>query len=110
MAQALEGGGRGDWDKPYFTTSPQKDLSRWYAFTSSAPVCPTLPAALPCSPCPPLTLSLPTCPGTQQTTVNNQIVVGTLMNMCDSPNQVSLGSEWREGDFINRVPIIVTGQ
>eukprot|EP00878_Enallax_costatus_P019250 GHUV01020305.1.p1 GENE.GHUV01020305.1~~GHUV01020305.1.p1 ORF type:complete len:358 (+),score=81.86 GHUV01020305.1:442-1515(+) len=44
-----------------------------------------------------------------QCTVNNQIVVGTLMNICDNPNQVSVYENWREGDFINRVPIIVTG-
>ncbi|GBF99559.1 ribulose bisphosphate carboxylase oxygenase, chloroplastic [Raphidocelis subcapitata] len=44
-----------------------------------------------------------------QITVNNQIVVGTLMNICDTPTQVSISQDWREGDFINRVPIIVTG-
>eukprot|EP00879_Flechtneria_rotunda_P020431 GHRR01021495.1.p1 GENE.GHRR01021495.1~~GHRR01021495.1.p1 ORF type:complete len:342 (+),score=68.73 GHRR01021495.1:1159-2184(+) len=44
-----------------------------------------------------------------QCTVNNQIVVGTLMNICDNPNQVSIHQAWREGDFIQRVPIIVTG-
>ncbi|KAL0037164.1 hypothetical protein WJX79_003556 [Trebouxia sp. C0005] len=44
-----------------------------------------------------------------QTTVNNQIVVGTLMNICDDPNHVSVYQEWREGDVIQRVPIIVTG-
>jgi len=36
-------------------------------------------------------------------------VVGTLMNICDSPNQVSIAQAWREGDLIRRVPIIVTG-
>ena len=37
------------------------------------------------------------------------MVVGTLMNICDSPNQVSVYQGWREGDWIRRVPIIVTG-
>ena len=41
--------------------------------------------------------------------MNNQMVVGTLMNICDSPNQVSIGQNWREGDHVKRVPIIVTG-
>ena len=41
--------------------------------------------------------------------MNNQIVVGTLMNICDNPNQVSVYDNWREGDFNRRVPIIVTG-
>ena len=44
-----------------------------------------------------------------QVTVNNQIVVGTLMNLCDDPNRVSIYQVWRESDFIQRVPIIVTG-
>jgi hypothetical protein len=44
-----------------------------------------------------------------QVTVNNQIVIGTLMNICDDPNHVSIGAGWREGDHIRRVPIIVTG-
>jgi hypothetical protein len=44
-----------------------------------------------------------------QTTVNNQIVVGTLMNICDDPNHVSIYQAWREDDVIQRVPIIVTG-
>lgn len=44
-----------------------------------------------------------------QITVNNQMVVGTLMNICDSPNKVSIGQEWREGDWVRRIPIIVTG-
>lgn len=39
-----------------------------------------------------------------------QIVVGTLMNLCDNPNQVSIGNTWRENDTIRRIPIIVTGQ
>ena len=42
-------------------------------------------------------------------TVNNQIVVGTLMNICDDPTRVSVYQEWREGDRIQRTPIIVTG-
>lgn len=44
-----------------------------------------------------------------QVTVNNQMVVGTLMNICDNPNRVSVYQEWRESDTIQRVPIIVTG-
>eukprot|EP00884_Botryococcus_braunii_P014753 jgi/Botrbrau1/23279/Bobra.0102s0022.1 len=44
-----------------------------------------------------------------QVTVNNQIVIGTLMNIADEPNRVSVGQEWREGDYIGRVPIVVTG-
>lgn len=44
-----------------------------------------------------------------QITVNNQIVVGSLMNLCDNPKQVSVSQGWRDGDLINRVPIIVTG-
>ncbi|WIA19725.1 hypothetical protein OEZ85_005651 [Tetradesmus obliquus] len=47
--------------------------------------------------------------GNTQCTVNNQIVVGTLMNICDNPNQVSVHENWREGDYNQRVPIIVTG-
>lgn len=42
-------------------------------------------------------------------TVNNQIVVGTLMNLSDNPTRVSIGQDWRESDITNRVPIIVTG-
>lgn len=42
-------------------------------------------------------------------TVNNQMVVGTLMNLCDNPTRVSVGQEWRESDVVKRVPIIVTG-
>lgn len=44
-----------------------------------------------------------------QMTVNNQMVVGTLMNLADNPNRVSVGQAWREADIVNRVPIIVTG-
>ncbi|XP_050382017.1 ribulose bisphosphate carboxylase/oxygenase activase, chloroplastic [Argentina anserina] len=47
--------------------------------------------------------------GNTQMTVNNQIVVGTLMNLCDNPTRVSIGQEWRDSDITNRVPIIVTG-
>lgn len=47
--------------------------------------------------------------GSLQVTVNNQIVVGTLMNLCDDPNRVSIYQVWRDSDFIQRVPIIVTG-
>lgn len=42
-------------------------------------------------------------------TVNNQIVVGTLMNLADNPTRVSVGQDWRETDITNRIPIIVTG-
>lgn len=42
-------------------------------------------------------------------TVNNQIVVGTLMNLADNPTRVSIGQKWRESDITNRVPIIATG-
>ncbi|KAI3455181.1 hypothetical protein Pfo_011844 [Paulownia fortunei] len=47
--------------------------------------------------------------GNTQMTVNNQIVVGTLMNICDNPTRVSTGHVWRESDITNRIPIIVTG-
>ncbi|XP_051135805.1 ribulose bisphosphate carboxylase/oxygenase activase, chloroplastic isoform X2 [Andrographis paniculata] len=47
--------------------------------------------------------------GDTQLTVNNQIVVGTLMNIADNPTRVSIGQAWREEDITNRVPIIVTG-
>ncbi|CAL5440468.1 unnamed protein product [Camellia sinensis] len=47
--------------------------------------------------------------GNTQMTVNNQIVVGTLMNLADNPTRVSIGQDWRESDVTNRVPIIVTG-
>lgn len=44
-----------------------------------------------------------------QVTVNNQMVLGTLMNICDHPNQVSITSRWIEGDYCKRIPIILTG-
>ncbi|KAK1274826.1 hypothetical protein QJS04_geneDACA004040 [Acorus gramineus] len=47
--------------------------------------------------------------GHTQRTVNNQIVVGTLMNLADNPTRVSVGQKWRESDVTHRVPIIVTG-
>ncbi|XP_076924621.1 ribulose bisphosphate carboxylase/oxygenase activase, chloroplastic-like [Bidens hawaiensis] len=47
--------------------------------------------------------------GNTQMTVNNQIVVGTLMNLSDNPTRVSIGQDWRDTDIINRIPIIVTG-
>ncbi|KAG0527888.1 hypothetical protein BDA96_06G272100 [Sorghum bicolor] len=47
--------------------------------------------------------------GNTQMTVNNQIAVGTLMNLADNPNRVSIGQKWRESDVTHRVPIIVTG-
>ena len=42
--------------------------------------------------------------------VNNQNVFGTLMNIADNPNRVSIAQVWRENDVIGRVPIIVTGK
>nr|XP_007150830.1 hypothetical protein PHAVU_005G184300g [Phaseolus vulgaris]ESW22824.1 hypothetical protein PHAVU_005G184300g [Phaseolus vulgaris] len=47
--------------------------------------------------------------GNTQMTVNNQIVVGTLMNLSDNPTRVSVGQDWRDSDITNRIPIIVTG-
>ncbi|CAN8235176.1 unnamed protein product [Cochlearia groenlandica] len=47
--------------------------------------------------------------GETQMTVNNQIVVGTLMNLADNPTRVSVGQDWREADVVNRIPLIVTG-
>ncbi len=42
-------------------------------------------------------------------TVNNQIVMGTLMNLCDHPERASVGEQWREDKTLRRVPIIITG-
>ncbi|TYI43482.1 hypothetical protein ES332_A01G173500v1 [Gossypium tomentosum] len=50
-----------------------------------------------------------TSAGNTQMTVNNQIFVGTLMNLSDNPTRVSIRQDWRESDITNRVPIIVTG-
>ncbi|XP_052181100.1 ribulose bisphosphate carboxylase/oxygenase activase, chloroplastic isoform X2 [Diospyros lotus] len=47
--------------------------------------------------------------GNTQMTVNNQIVVGTLMNLSDNPTRVSIGQDWRESDVTNRIPVIFTG-
>ncbi|KAM3701823.1 hypothetical protein ACJW31_05G204500 [Castanea mollissima] len=47
--------------------------------------------------------------GNTQMTVNNQIVVGSLMNLADNPTRVSIGQDWQESDFTNRIPIIFTG-
>ncbi|KAF9616281.1 hypothetical protein IFM89_029057 [Coptis chinensis] len=47
--------------------------------------------------------------GNTQMTVNNQIVVGTLMNLSDNPTRVSVGQDWRDSDISHRIPIIVTG-
>ncbi|CAI0421000.1 unnamed protein product [Linum tenue] len=47
--------------------------------------------------------------GNTQHTVNNQIVIGTLMNLSDNPTRVSVGQDWRTEDITNRIPIIVTG-
>ncbi|XP_043711278.1 ribulose bisphosphate carboxylase/oxygenase activase, chloroplastic-like [Telopea speciosissima] len=47
--------------------------------------------------------------GNTQMTVNNQIVVGTLMNLADNPTRVSIGQDWRESDVTHRIPVIVTG-
>jgi len=41
--------------------------------------------------------------------VNNQSVIGTLMNICDDPERVSIGQDWIEQDMIRRTPIVVTG-
>jgi len=41
--------------------------------------------------------------------VNNQMVSGTLMNIADNPNRVSVFQVWRDSDLVQRVPIIVTG-
>jgi hypothetical protein len=41
--------------------------------------------------------------------VNNQIVMGTLMNICDDPNRVSTSEDWRGERTNARVPIVVTG-
>ena len=43
-----------------------------------------------------------------QNTVNSQMVVGTLMNLCDNPKRVSVGQDWQGKDIIRRVPIIIT--
>lgn len=47
--------------------------------------------------------------GNTQMTVNNQIVVGTLMNLSDNPTRVSIGQDWRASDITHRIPIIFTG-
>ena len=44
-----------------------------------------------------------------QVTVNNQIVMGTLMNLCDHPQRASVGESWRTDKELRRVPIIITG-
>lgn len=44
-----------------------------------------------------------------QVTVNQQIVMGTLMNLCDHPQRASVGEEWRSDKELRRVPIIITG-
>jgi hypothetical protein len=46
-----------------------------------------------------------------QRTVNNQMVGGTLMSICDSPNRVAVYGESWEGEvsLCRRIPIIVTG-
>ena len=49
-----------------------------------------------------------------QVTVNNQMVVATLMSLCDNPAFVSVGESWdkvqaKESKRMNRIPIIVTG-
>ncbi|KAK8348361.1 hypothetical protein V6Z11_A06G077200 [Gossypium hirsutum] len=53
-------------------------------------------------------LFLLTSAGNTQMTVNNQIVVGALMNLSDNPTRVSIGQDLRESNITNRVPIIVT--
>jgi len=49
-----------------------------------------------------------------QVTVNNQIVVATIMNLCDQPAFVSLGESWEKTEAQNkkrqnRIPIFLTG-
>ena len=46
-----------------------------------------------------------------QNTVNSQMVVGTLMNICDHPDRVCVGTETYRADEkpLRRVPIVVTG-
>lgn len=39
-----------------------------------------------------------------------QIVVATLMNLCDDPTRVAGQGNWREMDTIRRIPIVVTGE
>lgn len=56
-----------------------------------------------------LSIIFPFYTGNTQMTVNNQIVVGTLMNLSDNPTRVSVGQDWRESDVTNRIPVIVTG-
>ena len=41
--------------------------------------------------------------------MNNQIVMGTLMNLADHPTRCSVGESWREDKTLRRVPIIITG-
>jgi len=48
-------------------------------------------------------------PLTLQVTVNNQMVMGSLMALCDDPVTVSLGGDWTfTANKIHRVPIIIT--
>ncbi|KAI8112003.1 hypothetical protein M9435_004498 [Picochlorum sp. BPE23] len=46
-----------------------------------------------------------------QITVNNQMVTGTLMSICDNPNKVNrYNVDWREDEPpLQRIPVIVTG-
>jgi hypothetical protein len=41
---------------------------------------------------------------------NGALTAGTLMNLCDNPNKVSVGEAWQENDVTRRTPIIVTGR
>ncbi|KAF4394709.1 hypothetical protein F8388_015615 [Cannabis sativa] len=45
--------------------------------------------------------------GNTQMTVNNQIVVGTLMNLADNPTRVSVGQDWREQPNLEDIVNIV---
>ena len=67
--------------------------------------------SLHCFPCTarPLDLWSCVCIAPDQVTVNNQIVIGTLMNICDEPKRVSIGQDWLEKDVVRRTPIVVTG-
>ena len=69
-----------------------------------------LPASLP-SPrtCPPCRCFIQCFALPHITYMYSQVVVGTLMNICDNPNRVSVGQDWIEGERLRRIPIIVTG-
>jgi len=45
--------------------------------------------------------------GNTQMTINNQIFIGTLMNLEINPTRMSIGKDWREFEITNHVPIFV---